>query len=187
MRALVVDDEEVVRSVVLEVLEGMGLWRGLRNRWPTRARSHRRAVGPAHHRQEPSDGSGLTLVREVGEGSLDRVVVTEQRVRHAFVGGGSAAGGRRRLCGEPFDLADFRARLQRAVESLKLRRAYRNLFKELQEKNGILEGLARADPLTGLDNHASFQESVRKEIERGRRYGAPARWVLASIDRFLGH
>src|SRR6266446_2191934 len=185
MRALVVDDEEVVRSVVLEVLEGMGF---VASPAESLADARKRLTGEAWDLliidKNLPDGSGLTLVREVGEGSLDAQIVVMSGYATLSSAVEALQAGVADYVVKPFDLADFRARLQRAVESLKLRRAYRNLFKELQEKNAILEGLATRDPLTGLDNHASFQESVRKEIERGRRYGNPCALVLASIDRF---
>lgn len=185
LRALVVDDEEVVRSVVLEVLEGMGFTGA-----PAESLADARKKLSAETwdlliiDKNLPDGSGLTLVREVGEGSLDAQIVVMSGYATLSSAVEAVQAGVADYVVKPFDLADFRARLQRAVEGLKLRRAYRNLFKELQQKNGILEGLATRDPLTGLDNHASFQESVRKEIERGRRYGAPCALVLASIDRF---
>jgi diguanylate cyclase (GGDEF)-like protein len=185
LRALVVDDEEVVRSVVLEVLEGMGF-----------------AVGPAEsladaRKQLASgsydflvidknlpDGSGLTLVREFSDRNLDVQIVVMSGYATLSSAVDALQAGVADYIVKPFDLADFRARLQRALEGLKLRRANRSLFAELQTKNAILEGLATRDPLTGLDNHGSFQESVRKEIARGRRYGASCALILASIDRF---
>jgi diguanylate cyclase (GGDEF)-like protein len=185
LRALVVDDEEVVRSVVLEVLEGMGF-----------------TVGPADSLGEARkqlaaaawdllvvdknlpDGSGLALVHELGARDVDAQILVMSGYATISSAVEALQAGVADYVVKPFDLADFRARLQRAVEGLKLRRANRRLLSELREKNVILEGLATRDPLTGLDNHASFQQSVRKEIARGQRYGAPCALVLASIDRF---
>jgi diguanylate cyclase (GGDEF)-like protein len=187
LRALVVDDEEVVRSVVLEVLEGMGF-----------------AVGPADSlsaaRKQLAaaawdllvvdknlpDGSGLALVHELGARDVDAQILVMSGYATISSAVEALQAGVADYVVKPFDLADFRARLQRAVEGLKLRRANRRLLSELREKNVILEGLATRDPLTGLDNHASFQQSVRKEIARGQRYGDPCALVLASIDRFRG-
>src|SRR6266851_5594196 len=185
LRALVVDDEEVVRSVVLEVLEGMGF-----------------AVGPADSLGEARkqlaaaawdllvvdknlpDGSGLALVHELGARDVDAQILVMSGYATISSAVEALQAGVADYVVKPFDLADFRARLQRAVEGLKLRRANRNLLLELQSKNAILEGLATRDPLTGLDNHASFQESMRREIARCQRYGASCALVLASIDRF---
>src|SRR5256714_3218628 len=185
LRALVVDDEEVVRSVVVEVLEG---WRFRAPPAESLTAGRQKLAVDRYDLliidKNLPDGSGLSLAREVAEGSLDAQVVIISGYATLSSAVEALQAGVAAFVVKPFDLADFRARLQRTIESLKLRRAYRILFKELQEKNAILEGLATRDPLTGLDNHASFQESVRKEIERGRRYGAPCALVLASIDRF---
>src|SRR2546421_850981 len=185
LSALVVDDEEVVRSVVVEVLEGMGF---LATPVESLTAGRQKLAVDRYDLlvidKNLPDGSGLSMAHEVAERSLDAQVVIISGYATLSSAVEALQTGVADFVVKPFDLADFRARLQRVIESLKLRRSYRNLFKELQEKNGILEGLATRDPLTGLDNHASFQESVRKEIERGRRYGAPCALVLASIDRF---
>src|ERR1700682_1064722 len=187
LRALVVDDEEVVRSVVLEVLEGMGF-----------------AVGPADSlgaaRKQLAaaawdllvvdknlpDGSGLALVHELGARDVDAQILVMSGYATISSAVEALQEGAADYVVKRIDLAGFRARLQRGVEGLKLRRSNRRLLSELREKNVILEGLATRDPLTGLDNHASFQQSVRKEIARGQRYGDPCALVLASIGRFRG-
>src|SRR5260370_25187388 len=74
---------------------------------------------------------------------------------------------------KPFDLTDFRARLQRAVEGLKLRRAHRRLVSELRGKNPILEGLATRDPLRALANHPPFHQTSRKLIAHPQPYRPP--------------
>jgi len=185
LRALVVDDEEVVRSVVLEVLEGMGFAVG-----PADSLSDaRKKLGAAAWDllvvdKNLPDGSGLELAHELGARDVDAQILVMSGYATISSAVEALQAGVADYVVKPFDLTDFRARLQRAVEGLKLRRANRRLLSELREKNAILEGLATRDPLTGLDNHASFQQSVRKEIARGQRYGAPCALVLASIDRF---
>src|SRR5258708_4306208 len=164
LRALVVDDEEVVRSVVLEVLEGMGF-----------------AVGPADSlaqaRQKVADGgydllvvdknlpdgSGLSLVRELCERDVDTQILVMSGYATLSSAVEALQAGVADYVVKPFDLADFRARVQRAAEGLKLRRTNRRLLSELQSKNALLERLATRDPLTRLGNHASFQESVPRE------------------------
>ena len=135
MRALVVDDEEVVRSVVLEVLEGMGF---AARPAESLADARRKLIGEAWDLliidKNLPDGSGLTLVREVGEGSLDAQIVVMSGYATLSSAVEALQAGVADYVVKPFDLADFRARLQRAVESLKLRRAYRILFKELNEQ-----------------------------------------------------
>src|SRR5260370_8763338 len=76
---------------------------------------------------------------------------------------------------KPFDLTDFRARLQRAVEGLKLRRANRRLLSELRGKNPIPEGLAPPAPLPALATPPSFHQLLRKELPPGPRHVDPLR------------
>jgi diguanylate cyclase (GGDEF)-like protein len=130
------------------------------------------------------DGSGIALVKELAERDVDAQIVVMSGYATLSSAVDALQAGVADYIVKPFDLADFRARLQRAVEALRLKRANRSLLGELKEKNLILEGLATRDPLTGLDNHASFQDSVRREIARGRRHGLSCALLLASIDRF---
>src|SRR5205823_174323 len=130
------------------------------------------------------DGSGLLLARELSEKDVDAQVVVMSAYATLSSAVEALQAGVADYVLKPFDLADLRARLHRATEALKLRRANRRLLGELREKNALLEGLATRDPLTGLDNHASFQESVRREIARARRHGLSCALLLASIDRF---
>jgi PleD family two-component response regulator len=185
LRALVVDDEEVIRSVVVEVLEGMGFAVGPAD---SLAQARQKIAGGAYDLlvvdKNLPDGSGLSLVRELFERDVDAQILVMSGYATLSSAVEALQAGVADYVVKPFDLADFRARLQRAAEGLKLRRTNRRLLSELQSKNAILEGLATRDPLTGLDNHASFQESVRREIARCMRYGASCALVLASIDRF---
>jgi len=185
LRALVVDDEEVIRSVVVEVLEGMGFSVGSAD---SLAQARQKVADGAYDLlvvdKNLPDGSGLLLVRELFERDVDAQILVMSGYATLSSAVEALQAGVADYVVKPFDLADFRARLHRAAEGLKLRRTNRRLLSELQSKNAILEGLATRDPLTGLDNHASFQESVRREIARCKRYGSSCALVLASIDRF---
>ncbi len=46
------------------------------------------------------------------------------------------------------------------------------------------EDMARCDGLTGLLNHRVFQERIREELERVRRYSRPLSLILFDIDHF---
>src|SRR5882724_2956005 len=143
LRALVVDDEEVVRSVVVEVLEGMGF---LATPVESLTAGRQKLAVDRYDLlvidKNLPDGSGLSMAHEVVERSLDAQVVIISGYATLSSAVEALQTGVADFVVKPFDLADFRARLQRVIESLKLRRAYRTLFKELQEKNAILEGLA---------------------------------------------
>ncbi|TMA33550.1 MAG: EAL domain-containing protein [Deltaproteobacteria bacterium] len=185
LRALVIEDEDVIRSVVLEVLEGMGFAAGP----AVSLADARRKLAEATTDllvvdKNLPDGSGLLLVKELADKDVDAQVVLMSGYANLSSAVDALQAGVADYIIKPFDLADFRARLQRATEALRLRRANRRLLGELKEKNALLEGLATRDPLTGLDNHASFQESVRREIARAQRRGMPCALLLVSIDKF---
>jgi len=55
---------------------------------------------------------------------------------------------------------------------------------ELKRMNDALKELALKDGLTGLYNHRSFQETLRHEMERARRYHHLLSIILLDIDHF---
>jgi diguanylate cyclase (GGDEF)-like protein len=69
----------------------------------------------------------------------------------------------------------------------------KEVVEELLAKNKQLEAQAARDTLTGLHNHAHFQESLAREISRSKRYEHELGLILVDIDRFketnddLGH
>jgi len=48
----------------------------------------------------------------------------------------------------------------------------------------LVERQALVDPLTGLANRRSLEESLQQEVERAERFGADVCLVLADLDRF---
>lgn len=82
------------------------------------------------------------------------------------------------------DVAILPRRVERAVESARLRRENRELVEQLRERNAELESLATRDSLTKLYNHAFFQESLRRELARARRGGTEFGLMLIDLDNF---
>ena len=58
------------------------------------------------------------------------------------------------------------------------------LARRLQEANRKLRELSIRDGLTGLYNHRYFQERLRQEWERAKRYRRPLSLILMDIDHF---
>ena len=54
----------------------------------------------------------------------------------------------------------------------------------LEKANAELSRLAFKDGLTGLYNHRAFQERMREEVARARRYRKPCTLVFVDIDHF---
>ncbi len=78
---------------------------------------------------------------------------------------------------KPFDFGELTARVE---TQLKLKK----FWDELQEKNKILEKLARKDGLTNLLNHKYFQKKLIDEYRRAQRYHLPLSCVMIDIDYF---
>lgn len=55
---------------------------------------------------------------------------------------------------------------------------------ELERVTGDLEVLSYRDALTGLYNHRAFQERLREELARSRRYNKPLSLLYCDIDDF---
>jgi diguanylate cyclase (GGDEF)-like protein len=67
--------------------------------------------------------------------------------------------------------------VDRAVEKKRLREANARLMREL-------EALSRIDPLTGALNRGIFDEALRREALRSRRYRFPLSLVMLDLDHF---
>jgi two-component system, cell cycle response regulator len=67
--------------------------------------------------------------------------------------------------------------VDRAVEKKRLREANARLVREL-------EALSRTDPLTGALNRGAFDEALRREFNRARRYAFPLSLVMLDLDHF---
>ena len=67
--------------------------------------------------------------------------------------------------------------VDRAVEKKRLREHNTRLMREL-------EALSRTDPLTGALNRGAFEDALRRESHRARRYGFPLSLVMFDLDHF---
>jgi diguanylate cyclase (GGDEF)-like protein len=195
---LVVDDDETIRLLFRELLAGEGYAVDVA---ATIAEADARLAAAPFDLvitdKNLPDGFGLDLARRVLDGannggapaviamsafaSVDSAVEAIQlNVADYFV--------------KPIERLDaVLARIKRVLEHQQLRRHNRELVEELRRKNRELESLAVRDPLTGLFNHAFFQESLDKEIARSERHGHSFALVFIDVDKFkavndsLGH
>ena len=167
LRALVIEDEEVVRAVVVEVLEGMGFVAAAAvSLGDARAKLTQAQTDLLVVDKNLPDGSGLLLARELSEKDVDAPVVVMSAYATLSTAVEALQAGVADYVLKPFDLADFRARLHRATEALKLRRANRRLLGELREKNALLEGLATGRvgrDLRQLSGHGRLRSSSTKQ------------------------
>src|SRR5205085_1352084 len=108
LRALVVDDEEVVRSVVVEVLEGMGF---LATPAESLTAGRQKLAVDRYDLliidKNLPDGSGLSMAHEVAERSLDAQVVIISGYATLSSAVEALQTGVADFVVKPFDLADF--------------------------------------------------------------------------------
>ena len=72
-------------------------------------------------------------------------------------------------------------------QQIKLQEIIRELerTKELVlEQNRMLEQLANQDMLTGLHNRRQLSDTLKQEVERGRRYGTNLSVIMLDLDHF---
>jgi diguanylate cyclase (GGDEF)-like protein len=67
--------------------------------------------------------------------------------------------------------------VERAAEKKRLRDTNARLLLEL-------EALSRTDALTGAHNRRAFDEALKTEVERSKRYGYPLSVILLDLDHF---
>lgn len=83
------------------------------------------------------------------------------------------------------EAALFRRRVTMMNQELLLSNVHQHeLREEAETLNTQLQALATTDGLTGLYNHRTFQELLREEVERTRRYNAPLSLLLLDVDHF---
>lgn len=99
---------------------------------------------------------------------------------------------------KPFNAAELKARVRTHIELKRSRDIIIEMNKrltweikekerfaaELEKKNGILEKMAITDSMTGLYNHRTIIEILKKEITGARRYSQPLSILMIDIDHF---
>ena len=186
--ALVIDPDPVSSALLRNLLLGAGY----KCRLTTTAREAQSLLDKMHYdlvmvEIELPDGSGLDLARSMLEHDEDRAVLV--LAAHASLDSVVAA---LRLRATDYLVKPFESpevvseRIAVARRRFERVRKQRRLLKDL-------ESLATRDPLTGLFNHAYFQERLGNEISRCDRYEHPLGLMFVDVDNFknvndsLGH
>jgi diguanylate cyclase (GGDEF)-like protein len=185
LRALVVDDEPVIRQLLEVVLGDFGF----RVSTVPDLRSARERTALENFDmlmidKNLPDGSGLELCQALREAKADCKFV----VMSGYANLTSAVEAFQLSVADyfvkPLDLNDLQARLSRVIELLTLSRQNRKLITELTSKNSELEAMAVRDPLTRLFNHGHLHEVLLQEIARSQRYAHSFALALLDIDGF---
>jgi GGDEF domain-containing protein/CheY-like chemotaxis protein len=195
LRVLVLDDEMSVRMVLDTLLTDLNY-----NVTLTETLTEAKATFEANEfdlvvtDKNLPDGSGIELAQKVIDERPEVGVV----IMSAFANLESAVEAIRRGVADylvkPFEnLNDVSDRLERVVKTILLQRENEQLMGELRETNERLEELVVRDSLTGLFNHAYFQERLEAEVRRSQRHEHRFGLVFFDVDHFkevndgLGH
>jgi diguanylate cyclase (GGDEF)-like protein len=87
---------------------------------------------------------------------------------------------------KPLDSRELRRAVGRAADVARLRQDNAALSRSLAERTTGVGPAVDTDQLTGLYNHAYFQDSLEREIARSRRHGGDFSVVFVDIDSFRG-
>jgi len=80
---------------------------------------------------------------------------------------------------------EYTARIEAShQEKEKLRQHFEKMINNVIDKNKVLLEQSQKDPLTGLLNRATFDESINVELVRYRRYMEPFSVIMFDIDHF---
>jgi diguanylate cyclase (GGDEF)-like protein len=185
---LVVEDEDVIRELLVEVLEGHGFRvSAAANVAQARALVATRTFDVALLDKNLPDGSSLSLVPELSV-RADRIGTI---LMTAYASLESAVEAVRLRVDDyvtkPFQsLEEVVARVRRIAAVIRLERENQRLLGELRSQNQRLEAMVARDPLTELFNHAFFQDVVERELARSRRSGSSFCLLMIDVDGFRG-
>lgn len=186
-RILVVDDEPVVRDVLVEILA---------ETYECRAASSAEEALSLLHAEEfelvlsdirMGGLSGLEMVPRVLESAPDTVVVMisgEQTIESVIE---AMRAGAFDYVTKPLDFDLVRAAVARALEFQSVRRANRRQERELEElvrrRTAELDHLGYHDALTGLPNRAQFEDRLAQALKDAERDGRPLAVLVYCLDR----
>jgi PleD family two-component response regulator len=193
IRILVVDDEESIRTVIVQVLEGEGY------------RVAAAASGEEAYDlfdENPFDlvitdikmpkMSGIDLLVKVKDRNPDTevVIITSNASLESAVS--ALKHGAYDYLMKPFEDIDLIAAVaKRASQKIRLVIENRTLLKslkqnaaELEHANTTLHQLVIRDALTGAFNHRYFQEALSQELIRSERHGRPCSLIFFDVDDF---
>jgi len=188
LRVLIVDDEQLVLNVLCHLLEREGFDVVTCDRLSSAIEAYDSVkfdliiadmILP--------DGNGLTLAQHVNESPHD----CEVAIITGFASVESAIEAMHLKVADyfikPVKSNQLRERVRRIVEHMLLKRQHVQLKEELNDTHKaveILQAQATRDPLTGLFNHAYFQDQLVNELSRCNRYRHELGLLFIDVDKF---
>jgi len=196
MRVLVVDDEDTIRSLIVQVLADEGY---------ETAEAPNAEEALKLYREEPfplivtdiymGKMTGLDLLQEVKTVDASSMVVVMTSNASLETATTALRAGAYDYLVKPFDDIDMISTVvNRAIDRYKLAADNRALMEhmkqnaeQLEQLNAQLTDMAHRDALTGLYNHRYFREVLTKEIARSERHSRAFSLLFIDIDHFKNY
>ncbi len=192
-RILVIDGEERFRRILKKLLEADGYNVTAKKSGAEALASHIKRPFPLVITDvEIPDMTGIELLQLIKEqNDLTEVVVMNSYGSLDTAINAIRAGAYDYLI-KPFKNREIICNIAgRALEKFKLQRQNQTLIEALKQHNKALEAtntrlkrLATHDDLTGLFNHRYFQERLKLELNRVKRYPKPFSILFIDLDHF---
>ncbi len=192
-RILVVDSDDRCRRILKKLLEADGYYVTSKTTGAEALASHIKQHFPLVVTDvEIQDMTGIELLQLVkAQHALTEVVVMNSHGSLDTAINAMRAGAYDYLL-KPFKSREIISNIaRRALEKFKLRRQNETLIVALKQHNKALEAtntrlkkLAIHDDLTGLFNHRYFQERLKLELNRAKRYPKPFSILFIDLDYF---
>jgi diguanylate cyclase (GGDEF)-like protein len=180
IRTLVVDDEEIVRSFLIDVLTDEGYQ-------VTAVSSGDEAVQAMATQQYDliitdikmpgTDGMEVLRVAKARDPNQNVIVMTGYASTETAVE--SMKLGAADYITKPFNLDQIKIVVAKTLERSRLRKK--------AEEGELYKQLSRIDGLTELYNYTFFQQLLKTEVERAGRYGHQLSLLMIDIDNFKGY
>jgi diguanylate cyclase (GGDEF)-like protein len=180
VKTLVVDDEEIVRSFLIDVLTDEGYQ-------VTAVSTGEEAVKLISKREfdliitdikmPGTDGMEVLRVAKTRDPNQNVIVMTGYASTETAVE--SMKLGAADYITKPFNLDQIKIVVAKTLERSRLR--------QKAEEGELYKQLSRIDGLTELFNYTFFQQLLKTEVERAQRYGHQLSLLMIDIDNFKGY
>lgn len=193
IRILVADDDESLRSVIKQVLNGDGFEVVLASSGEEALEIFLKCPCCLVIADIKMSGmSGIELLQEIKKRSQDTEVVIVTSYASLETAVAATKHGAYDYLIKPFeDIQLVSAVAKRAIEKIRLLAENRDLLEtvtkkkaELEKANNYLQQMVIRDALTGTYNHRHFQEALVQELNRSARHHHPCSLVFFDIDNF---
>jgi diguanylate cyclase (GGDEF)-like protein len=193
LRILVVDDKEIIRTTITQVLEddGYEVVNAVNGAEALALyeKEHFPIVITDIYMPEMTGIDLLAAIRKIDEKTQVIVMTSYASVDSAIATIRSSAYD---YLVKPFEDIELISNVvHRAAEKIRLQQQTERLIEMLKQKteqleqsNAKLQSLATRDSLTGLYNHRYFQESLTAELNRAKRYQRPFSLLFIDLDFF---